>query len=126
MTFSEYGDYIEAYWDDVDRRCRAQWVYMRDLSDRYQKTVGKSLEKKVCAELLRQAVYDSTSGNSIVRLSSAGIFGDEAKRVGKDLSGGVLDTELGELLLTWEIYEEDGDIVVDAVFEGVYVPEWQE
>lgn len=119
MTFEEYNKKLNEYEaelnnDDtiLDKISELQYGYMRNVIKQYN---ADSPAKEVCRELLDYAVNYSQSGNSIYYVDSEGL----AEEVNE-----IIWEELGDYLLDCEVYEEDGEWVIDCMFGGYFVPEW--
>ena len=89
--------------------------YMENVLKEYEKTIGNSEAKKQIYCLMSYAVRISESGSSIVYVDSLEV----AEEIDK-----IIWEEIGDYLLDYQVYEENGSYVVDCMFGGNYVPYW--
>lgn len=126
MTFEEYNKKMNEYagtlkslygneWEEFyEIMSRFQQNYMENVLDKYQKTID--CEARECIyDLMWYAVKRSQSGSSIIDVETEAIA---------DAIDNILWDEIGDYLLDYEIYEEDGHWVVNCLFAGNYVPYW--
>ena len=120
MTIEEYNKAMDAYSirirngeEIMDEVNDFQYEFMRNVLKNY---VADSPEKEIIRNILDYAVNDSTSGSSVQYVED------------KDLADKVMEIifdEIGEYMLDFpEYYEENGYWVIDCVFAGYYVPDW--
>ena len=132
MTLKEYDKKIDEFQqrmiealDDAERYenlerelAEFQNDYMQNVLREYKKNINDDPAKQVCYELLAYAVNKGTSGNAIVVIDDE----ETANKVDE-----ILYDELGDYLLgeNENVYQEsDGQWVVDVMFGGSYVPDW--
>ena len=106
----------EDEWDEErERLYEYQKDYMEKYLKSYRETATSEAQKSIC-ELIEYAIYESSSGNAIV-------FVDTKEKA--DAINEIIWDEIGEMLLdSPEIYEEDGEWVIDCMFGGAFVPDW--
>lgn len=119
MTFEEYNKKLNEYEaelkdDDtiLDKISELQYGYMRNVIKQYN---ADSPAKEVCRELLDYAVNYSQSGNAIYYVDDEEL----AEEVNE-----IIWKELGDYLLDCEIYEDNEEWVIDCMFGGYFVPDW--
>lgn len=127
MTFEEYNKKMNEYKERLSGLCDSdfdelldevsqfQYSYMENVLQEYQKTID-SKAKECIYELLSHAVKVSTSGSSVVDV--------ETKEIADEIDK-IIWEEIGDYLLDYDIYEENGHWVIDCMFGGNYIPEWE-
>ena len=116
---SEYADRLSVLyndeWDELyEEVSKYQQNYMENILDEYKKTIDCEAREHIY-KLICYAVKTSQSGSSIVNV--------ETKEIADEIEN-IIWEEIGDYLLDYEIYEEDGHWVVDCMFAGNYVPYW--
>ena len=124
MTLQEYDRKIDVLYEwykatkkeeDFKPIIDLQYKYMGEVVDTYTKNINGDPAKKICGDLLSYAVYSSQSGNSIVKI--------ESKEIANKVKDIIWD-ELGDYLLDADVYPCYDCYVIDCMFGGKYVPEW--
>ena len=112
---SIYSERIENGEDILEEVNNFQYDFMNKVLESY-KEKADTPEKEICYELLEYAVNHSQSGSSIYYASK-----DEYT---DDLEDVILDELNAYMLDAPECYWENGMFVIDCMFAGFYVPEW--
>lgn len=126
MTLGEYQNKMSAYADALNSVYDSEWdnlykeislfqqEFMENILDEYEKNIDCEAKFHIC-RLLQHAIKISESGSSIIDVKTKDIA-DEIEEI--------IWEEIGDYLLDYEIYEENGHWVVDCMFAGYYVPYW--
>lgn len=101
-----------------------QYEYMNKVLKGFEPTPDSSVEAKMAYDLLHYAVHTSQSGSSIVSLSDYDLGDRDRQEVIDNIENGAIYSLIGEYLLDEQDYEEDEDYIIDVMFAGVYVPDW--
>ena len=124
MTFDEYVKAMDEYEDrlkntddDVDdlldEISEFQYEYMRNVLKEY---VVDSKVKKACYEILDDAVNWLQTGQGTCRVESEEFADEVAETIFNDF---------GDYMLEYPYcYESNGEWVVDCMFGGYFIPEW--
>ena len=124
MTEKEYVKAIDNYISRMDSGERLfkeltdlQYEFMNNVLAEHRAKADTEA-KQICCEILDYAINRSETGNSIYDLEDKGLA-DE-----------VIDCiwdELGDYMLDFPEYYKDGNMwIIDCMFGGYYVPEWDE
>lgn len=111
----EYGERIRNGEDIMEEVNKFQYDYMEKVLEEYK---ADTPAKEVCRDILDYAVHDSTSGSAIRYV--------EDKELAKEVLE-IINDELGDYMLdSPESYsdEANGEIAIDCMFAGDFVPEW--
>lgn len=124
MTIGEYNNKMNFYskqlktansdkWEGLYEKISAfQRTYMEEVLSKYR--IRNEATSKIY-DLLCYAVRESESGNAIVDVSTRELVNE---------IDDILQKEIGDYLLDYEIYEEDNHWCVDCMFAGYYIPYW--
>lgn len=126
MTFDEYDKRISEYADRLRNAYGNEWDelyqevsefqrdYMINILEEYKKTIDCEAKEKIY-DLLFYVVRVSENGNSIVYVKTEELA-NEIKNI--------IQKEIGDYLLDYQIYEENNHWAIDCMFAGFYVPYW--
>lgn len=129
MTLEEYDKKMAEYvtelesliddedkWDEkYEKISQFQMDYMNEVLADYKKKATSEAQEYIY-EALEYAVKNSQSGSSVLYVPTKEIA-DEIDEI--------IEGEIGDYMLDHpEIYEEDGEWVIDCMFGGNYVPYW--
>lgn len=110
----------EKKWDDLSD---FQYKYMTKVLSDYGKVVQNTTDpldkdaRIVIYDIFHYAIYRSETGNSIQDLDR------DAEELADRVTD-LLNEDLGDYLLDYMVYEENGEWTVDCMFAGCFVPEW--
>lgn len=124
MTLQEYNKKMDAFYerlnsgeDIMEEINDFKYDYMRGVLKEYEEKADTPA-KQECAKILDYAVNFSTSGSVVIFI--------EEKELADQVDE-IIWEELGDYMLDGpEYYEENGMYVIDCMFAGYYVPEWEE
>ena len=129
MTFDKYVKAMEEYenrlnnidddeYDDIDdlldEISKFQYEYMRNVLNEY---VVDSEVKQACYEILDDAVNYLQTGQGVCRVENKELADEVAETIFNDF---------GDYMLEYpDCYEDcNGEWVVDCIFGGYFIPEW--
>lgn len=125
MTNEEYVAKMDAYaeclknnYSDelLEEVSDFQTKFMEGWLARYRETVGDNKAKEYVCEIIEDLIYYCECGVSVMYVST--------KELAEEVSN-ELDAEFGDCLLEQiEVYEDNGEWVVDCNFGGDWCPHW--
>ena len=122
MTLEEYNKKMRTYSERIENGEDIleevndfQYDFMDKVLESYKEKIDTH-EKEICYELLEYAVKCSQSGSSIYYADKDEYTDDLEDVIWDELNAYMLDAP--------ECYWENGMFVIDCMFAGFYVPEW--
>ena len=122
MTFEEYNHAMSIYNDrlmsgeDIMEEINDfQYSFMREVLEEYKAKADTEAKKEIY-KILDYAVNHSQSGSVVQYIDD--------KQLASEIMEIIIE-EIGDYMLEApEFYEEGGEYVIDCIFGGYYVPEW--
>lgn len=126
MTTDEYDRYMDEFGELLKGENYSEFIgvvsafqrkFMEKVLRTYERsTTDDAIVQHIVADIVRYAIWDSESGNSI--------YDDiPNEKIACDVRD-ELWNEFGDMLLDCDVYPEGGTWTVDAMFGGSYVPWW--